>query len=60
MISDILAKKIRQIPTETNRPDIQEKLDSYVTEICSVEANRFHFFMKALSSLLSGNREVGP
>ena len=52
-------KKIRQIPAEKNRPDIQEKLDRYLAEICSVEANRLHFFYESSVVVTGGNRKRG-
>ena len=52
-------KIIRQIPAETNRPDIQEKLDRYLAEICPVDANRLHFFDESSVVITSGNRKRG-
>lgn len=51
-------KIIKQIPAETNRPDVQEKLDTYLAEVCPVEANRLHFFDES-SVRTSGNRKRG-
>ncbi len=52
-------KIIRQIPTETNRPDIQEKLDRYLEKICPIDANRLHFFDESSVVITSGNRKRG-
>ena len=52
-------KIIRQIPAETNRPDIKEKLDRYLAEICPVDANRLHFFDESSVVITSGNRDRG-
>lgn len=52
-------KKIRQIPAETKRPDIQEKLDSYLAEICPVDVNKLHFFDESSVVITSGNRKRG-
>ena len=43
----------------TNRPDIQEKLDRYLAEICPVDANRLHFFDESSVVITSGNRKRG-
>ena len=51
-------KIIRQISTETNRPDIQEKRNRY-EKICPIDVNRLHFFYESSVVITSGNRKRG-
>ena len=52
-------KILRKIPAETYRPDIEEKLLTYLEEICEIDVNNMHFFDESSVVITSGNRKRG-
>ena len=52
-------KILRRIPAETNRPDIEEKLLTYLADICEIDVNNMHFFDESSVVRTSGNRKRG-
>ena len=52
-------KILQQIPAETDRPDVQEKVVRYLADVCDIDVNNMHFLMKVrLLELLEIERGV--
>ena len=52
-------KILRQIPAETDRPDVQEKVVRYLADVCDIDAKNMHFFDESSFVKTSGNRKRG-
>ena len=52
-------KILQTIPAETNRPDIEEKLLTYLEDVCEIDVNNMHFFDESSVVRTSGNRKWG-
>ena len=52
-------KILRRIPVETNRTDIEEKLLTYLADICEIDINNMHFFDESSVVRTSGNQKRG-
>ena len=52
-------KILRQIPAETDRPDVQEKVVRYLADVCDIDVNNMHFFDESSFVRTTGNRKRG-